>query len=233
MFTLTTKLVLSPLLTMQALYVIRSALVLSEPEGARSGTLGQGRPLRLLVVGDSSAAGVGASHQSLALSGQLTQHLSAGHALTWQLHAKTGATSRRSLAYLNKLPPEPFDAALVILGVNDVTRLVRPTKWLAQQKALHSLLQTKFAVHHIYRSGLPPMRQFPLLPQPLRHILGADAKRLDLALADLCANSPALTHIPLNLPFAPEYIAEDGFHPSEAAYTKWADILAYRILKAS
>ena len=59
----------------------------------------------------------------------------------------------------------------------------------AQQDALHVLLQKKFAVNHIFRSGLPPMGQFPLLPQPLRFILGADAAALDATLAKICQTS--------------------------------------------
>jgi hypothetical protein len=67
------KLLLAPLLIWQGLHVRKHALVLPEPAGPRSGTLGSGAPLRLLILGDSSAAGVGVAHQSEALSGQLTQ----------------------------------------------------------------------------------------------------------------------------------------------------------------
>ncbi|MCV2894423.1 SGNH/GDSL hydrolase family protein [Lentibacter sp. XHP0401] len=225
------KIALSPLLAVQALQVRARALQLPEPDGTRTGQAGQGAPLRLLIVGDSSAAGVGASHQTRALTGQLSERLSVQHNFSWQLEAKTGATTALTIAHLNALPAQAFDAALVVLGVNDVTRLVRPKVWLEQQQTLHSLLQHKFEIQHIYRSGLPPMAHFSLLPQPLRRILGADAARLDHALAQLCAASTALTHIPLDLPFASEYLAEDGFHPSEAAYARWAELLTPHFLK--
>ena len=225
------KLALSPLLALQALRVRQSALLLPEAQGARQGETGQGKDYRLLILGDSSAAGVGADHQAQALSGQLAKRLGSACHLTWHLETKTGATTASTLSYLNKRPPQSFDGALVILGVNDVTRLTAPSRWQAQQDALHVLLQQKFAVNHIFRSGLPPMGQFPLLPQPLRFILGADAAALDATLAKICQTSSRLHHSPLNLPFAPQYIARDGFHPSEEAYAKWADLLAPLILE--
>ncbi len=229
MLSLAAKLALSPLLAAQALYVIRQALVLPEPEGPRTGVIGRGVPLRLLILGDSSVAGVGASHQSHALSGRLPPLLAKHHQVSWQLTAQTGATSASTLRTLADLPEQPFDAAFIGLGVNDVTRLTPPKLWLKRQHALHALLRSRFQVKHILRSGLPPMGHFPLLPQPLRHVLGKDAKRLDTALATLCAADETLSYIPLNLPFEPKYIARDGFHPSEAAYAKWAELIAPHI----
>ena len=229
------KFALFPLLAIQALYVIRSALVLPEPEGPRTGQTGTGqtgtgKPLRLLLLGDSSVAGVGASHQSQALSGQLPPLLAEHHLVSWQLTAQTGATSASTLQTLEALPEQSFDVVFIGLGVNDVTRLVSPKTWLKRQRELHALLRSRFQAKLILRSGLPPMHHFPLLPQPLRHILGADAKRLDTALGKLCAQDVALCYIPLDLPFEPKYIASDGFHPSEEAYAKWAQLIAPHIL---
>ncbi len=221
----TLKIARAPLLAVQALGVRRRALVLPEPDGPRSGTGGNGPPLRLLILGDSSAAGVGATRQATALSGQLTQRLQDRWQLTWQLEARTGATTASTLAHLSTLDAAPFDVAVVALGVNDVTRLVSPRRWITLQNDLHRILRTKFGVQRIVRSGLPPMGHFPLLPQPLRTILGRDAKRLDTSLAAICATDFGLTHLPLDLPFAAEYVAEDGFHPSEKAYDHWAEML--------
>ena len=220
------KIALAPVLLMQALQVRRRALILPEPSGPRRGKLGQGPALRLLILGDSSAAGVGASHQSLALSGQLAQILGQKCALDWQLEAETGATSASALARLETLPQQRFDAAIVALGVNDVTRAVPLARFLARRRAIHGLLRSRFGVTTIIASGLPPMGHFPLLPQPLRWTLGRTARRFDDALATLCAADPGSCHLPLDLPFEPQFVAADGFHPSEVAYAKWAGLLA-------
>lgn len=222
------KIALAPLLLAQALQVRRKALILPEPPGPRTGQIGDGPPLRLLILGDSSAAGVGASHQSRALSGQLAQALAPRFALDWQLEAQTGATSASALERLQNMDAQPFDVALVILGVNDVTGMVPLKRWLARRRALHTQLRDKFAVTRIIASGVPPMGHFPLLPQPLRAILGRTASRFDAALGQFCAQHSDIAHLPLDLPYAPHFVAADGFHPSEAAYTQWAGMLAAR-----
>ena len=67
---------LAPFLILQGRHVRRITPRLPEPDGARAGQAGSGQPLRLLIVGDSAAAGVGVSTQQDALSGQLIALLS-------------------------------------------------------------------------------------------------------------------------------------------------------------
>ncbi|NIP82235.1 MAG: SGNH/GDSL hydrolase family protein, partial [Gemmatimonadetes bacterium] len=52
---------LAPILVAQGLFVRWRTTRLPEPPGDREGVTGAGPPLRLLVAGDSAAAGVGAS----------------------------------------------------------------------------------------------------------------------------------------------------------------------------
>ena len=94
---------------------------------------------------------------------------------------------------------------------------------------MHALLRARFGVTRIIASGLPPMAQFPLLPDPLAWVLSRHAARLDATLAGLAAGNPALEHVPLSLPFAPEYVSRDGFHPGALAYDRWAGMLAGRL----
>jgi len=64
-----------PVLLAQAFLVQRKTPRLPEPPGDRSGIFGAGRDLRLLIIGDSAASGVGAGCQRQALSGQLVSFL--------------------------------------------------------------------------------------------------------------------------------------------------------------
>ena len=66
---------LGPLLLLQGRRVRRSVPRLPEPTGPRSGCVGAGRSLRVLIAGDSAAAGVGSANQDQALSGQLIRCL--------------------------------------------------------------------------------------------------------------------------------------------------------------
>lgn len=223
---------LAPILLAQALMVRKQAQLLPEPPGARAGVSGEGPPLRLLILGDSSAAGVGAPTQAAALSGQLVAQLQGSFRVTWQLEARTGATTATTLSSLARLPEDRFDVAVTALGVNDVTRVVTRRQWIARQTAMHELLRQRFGVPRILATGMPPMGRFPLLPQPLRWVLGQQAERFDLALRELLAVQSDAEHVSVDFPHDPRFAASDGFHPSPDAYAHWAEILARRIIQS-
>ncbi len=210
------KAALFPVLIAQALWVRKSAQMLPEPPGPRAGTVGDGPALRLLILGDSSAAGVGAASQAEALSGQLTTALAASHRVTWRLEAKTGATTVSTLAGLKDIPRDGYDIALVVLGVNDITRQRPLSQLRAGRCALHDRLRSELGIRRIIASGIPPMGDFGLLPTPLRQVLGAQAGRFD-------------AYMRFSLPLEPHLMASDGFHPSAAAYAIWARLTAGQI----
>lgn len=214
------RLAFAPLLVAQGLWVRWRALQLPEPPGPRSG--GEGG-LRLLILGDSSAAGVGAATQSQALSGRLVDALGD---VTWHLEAETGATTRDSLGRLGQLPEMRFDLALLVHGVNDTTRFTSAAGFRARQDALMARLREVHGVQRFVLSGVPPMHHFPLLPQPLRWVLGCHAERLDGVLAGLAEQREDCAHLALDLPYEPRSVAVDGYHPSEEAYAEWALHLA-------
>ena len=66
---------LAPLVLPQVVMARRFSRTLPEPAGPRAGRTGEGPPLRLLVAGDSSAAGVGVAWQDQALTGRLVRRL--------------------------------------------------------------------------------------------------------------------------------------------------------------
>lgn len=218
----------APLWLAQGLWVALTTPRLPEAAGPRAGRTGAGH-LRLLVAGDSSAAGVGARTQAEALAGRLSAEL-ADLEPDWVLHARTGATTQTALASLAALPATRVDAAVVALGVNDLTRGVPLARWLAQQRDLAALLQGRFGARHVYLSGVPPMGAFPALPRPLRDVLGARAARFDAALAAQTREIPGVTHLPFDAALlAPAMMASDGFHPGPQVYALWARAVAAAI----
>lgn len=230
MLDLPARMLLSPLLAAQAVGVRRRALCLPEPEGPRTGRTGAGPPLSLLIIGDSSAAGVGVARQQDALSGQLTRRLAQRFDLRWRLQARTGATTGSTLADLATAKPEPFDVIITALGVNDVTRLLPYPLWLRRQRALLERLRLLYGPRRIYVSGVPPVGSFPLLPDPLRWTLGRQALRFDQGLAALLHGTSDAVHVPFDLPMDPSLMAEDGFHPSARLYAVWGERKASRIV---
>ena len=224
------RLALSPVLIAQAIAVRRRAQSLPEAAGPRQGTIGSGPPLRLRIIGDSSAAGVGVEDQRDALAGQLAGMLARDFRVTWQLDAITGATTRSTLQRLVAHAPDPADVIVTALGVNDVTRQVPARVWLRQQRALRARLHTIHAPRLIYITGMAPMEHFPLLPNPLRWTLARHARKLETALSRDLSGQPGLIHVPFSVDPAPDLMAQDGFHPSARLYTLWAKEMASRII---
>lgn len=227
---------LAPLLLWQGRRVRRDTPVLPEAAGARAGRVAgerAGPPLRLLIVGDSSAAGVGAATQDEALCGRLAERVVSRIArpLEWALVARSGIATRDALELLDASPADGFDVAVVALGVNDVTAMRPASLWLGDVARLTGRLRERHRVRRVLWSGLPPMHLFPALPQPLRGVMGLHARALDAALGRWCAAPPGgaqrcATHVPLPAMTDPSLVASDGFHPGPGAYVVWADALA-------
>jgi len=224
------RLALAPVLIAQGLRVRARARVLPEAAGPRVGTVGQGEPLRLLIAGDSSAAGVGCAHQDDALSGRLVAALAPHWQVIWRLEAASGATTKDMIARLSALAPEAFDIAVIALGVNDTARMVPGRLWSHRVQTLHALVQGRFGVGRTLWSGVPPMGGFPLLPQPLAAVLGALAARNDAILAKTAKGTAGFEHLKLALPLTPDLMAEDGYHPNPAACRLWAGMIAGQIM---
>jgi lysophospholipase L1-like esterase len=220
---------LGPLLLLQGRYVRRVTPVLPEPPGARQGRIGAGPAMRLLILGDSAAAGVGASTQGEALSGRLVQALACRFDLNWKLVARTGATTRETLQTLAAMEREPFDTVVTSLGVNDVTGGRSSRRWMIDQARLVALLREEFGARRILLSALPPMHLFPALPQPLRAYLGAQALRYNEALRGFAQTAPGCTWVPLDVTQDRAHMARDGFHPGPQVYAAWAARLARQI----
>lgn len=225
------KLALAPLLVAQALATKRRAPRLPEAEGPREGRLGEGEPLALLIVGDSSAAGVGVRTQHDALAGHLTRTLAqaAQRSVHWQLVARSGITTAQALELLRQVKPKRADVAVAVLGVNDVIDQVPSHRAVQQRAALADWLRGSAGVRHVVFAPLPPMHRFPLLPQPLRRVMGDDARRHDDAMARWAATRDDVSHVPIPLALGPEHMADDGFHPGEPVYRYCASTIAEHV----
>lgn len=212
---------LSPVLLAQGKHVRKTVPLLPEPSGKREGTHGQGQKLKLLIIGDSAAAGVGVQTQEQALSGWLVKELSQRYEVEWKLAAKTGYQSQDTLKMLRRMPKQSFDVVITSLGVNDVTGGVQIKQFVNTQAEIAELLKSKFKARQIILSGLPPMHKFPALPQPLRWALGWRAERLDQALKAFSNRTGDCHHLSSDYDLDPSHAASDGFHPGAQVYRVW------------
>ncbi|KKC45709.1 SGNH/GDSL hydrolase family protein, partial [Acinetobacter sp. V2] len=149
-------LALLPVLFVQGTRVRKNTPRLLEASGEREGMVGKGRPLSLLILGDSAAAGVGVETQQDALSGAIISELQDQYLINWKLHAKTGDTTKQVFQALQYLDPQNYDVVVTSIGVNDVTKLTSANSWIKQQKQLFEHIQARFQPKLIIVSGVPP-----------------------------------------------------------------------------
>jgi lysophospholipase L1-like esterase len=222
---------LAPVLVRQGSRVRRQTVVLPEAAGDRSGLAGgggSGAPLHLLVVGDSSAAGVGVAQQSEALASRLAVEIAGrrGRAVAWQLAARTGATASTTTRELLPALRGSYDLVVLVLGVNDTLRLRSRARWREQITLVVDALQPKLAPQaKVLLAGVPDLGAFPALPQPLRAVLGWHAQGLDGELRRLADRRSGVLHIPAAELSGAEF-ADDGFHPNTDTYARWAQHIA-------
>lgn len=217
--------VLAPLVLWQGLRTRRHAPRLPPVlEETASGVVEGGGPAeRLLVVGESTAVGVGATLAGAALAPQLARRLSVsrGRTIHWQVVGENGiraaGLARKLAAHRDLLTA---DWALVLLGANDVSGLTGIRRW---QRDLGSVVrQLRQNGTTVLVAPVPPFRLFRLLPQPLRWLLGQRADSLCAARHEL-AEPGGVFVLEAEFPRQRRYLATDGYHPSDLAYGMWAD----------
>ncbi len=217
---------LAPWLIRQGRRVRRETPRLAEPAGAPQGQTGSGQPLRLFITGDSAAAGVGVEQADEAFTGQLLHCLEDSFSVQWQRLAQSGLSCAELLVWLHLQKPQTFDVVVVSIGVNDVTGNTGSGRWQRNLAALCRLLEQGYGARHIILTAVPPMDKFPALPQPLRWFLGGKARQLNQIMALVAKQNPVVRQLQFDMPFAPEYMAADGFHPSAGACRLWAQVAA-------
>jgi lysophospholipase L1-like esterase len=216
---------LLPLSMLQGLRLRSTARRLPEADGERRGETGQGERLRLLAIGDSIIAGVGAGTTGRSLPVQFARALADRFSIRveWRIEGENGArlsSLRQRLAGFDAKPPA--DLVLISIGVNDVTGLSSQRRWRAQLEGLVKDLREKWPSVRVIFLGLPPMSKFPLPPQPLRFTLGLRAALLDAIASTVIARQPDMLHIATEIDPLRHGFCEDGFHPSAATCGIWA-----------
>jgi lysophospholipase L1-like esterase len=230
---LAAKIALSPLLVAQAVLTRRRMPRLPEPAGRRQGVAGEpaATPLRLLIAGDSSAAGVGVVRQSQALAEQLARQLALACAarVQWRLVAKSGLTTAQTLHLLQREPPPQADVVVLVSGVNDIVDQVPSHRAVRSRESIANWLRNAHAVQHVVFAPLPPVHGFTGLPQPLRWVAGADAQRHNAALRRWANTRADVSCVDMQMPLEDGLLASDGFHPGAAAYRYCATAIARHI----
>lgn len=219
---------LLPFLYMQGQYTRRKVGVLPNAGGPTSGVVGSGNEIeRLLVLGESTVAGLGARTHATALTGRFAEQLSErrGKRIDWDVVGLNGVTAKRTITELVPLiPGKEYDHILVALGGNDVLKISSPRKWRENMEILLDILRRDSPHANIFLANCPMIKFSPVMPQPLKGILWQLSKLHDVNIKDLTSKLKKVYYF-----HQPGQVSEDfwadGIHPSEKGYAEWAEAM--------
>ena len=182
-------------------------------------------PLRLLVLGDSTAAGVGADTQLEALPGNLARELAGrtGRGVEWRAVGENGATTRDLLErFLPAATDQAYDIVFLSIGANDALGLRSRGAFRRDVRRLIDAVRAGSPGGIILMSALPAFGRFELLPNPLRSTLYLHSRNLEDAARAVVAAQEGAHMSPPPPPYTPGFFASDLFHPSASGYRDWA-----------
>jgi len=217
--------VLSPLLFPQSRVVLSHLPTLEEAHGRWKGSVDGPDPLRLLVFGDSTVAGVGVDDQQQGLAASLAQRFADhyGRGIEWKAIARSGVDSGELRSYfLPRAERGSYDLVFISIGVNDVLHLRRRRQFTRDLSTILERLTAASPKATVFLSGIPRMERFDSLPDPLGTVLGARAHRLNAGAHEVLAGYPRVVHTPPWPIATPGFFAIDRFHPSAIGYAAWA-----------
>jgi len=227
---------LGPLLWAQGRWARWRTPRLSPPSEPLRGRAGSGaQDYRLVVLGESPAAGIGVATLEESLPARMAEELAQRYSrpVSWRSMAVNGADIRAVLdMQVPQLKAEQPDLVVVVLGVNDTTGLTPRARWRAHLQELINAIRAAGSTRILFAS-LPRMDSFTALPRPLRQALGWRARLLDADLRQVAANVPEVICAAPLPPLTALQLAADRYHPSAAACRDWAVQLANHLQRNS
>ncbi len=225
---------LAPIALVQGLQVRARTQRLAPPTGRPYGHYGSEDTsgYRILVVGDSSAAGVGADDVSETVGAQLAKilHQQTGHPASWRNAGSNSAISAQVRDHVvPNLQALDYTHIIIAVGTNDMKNFVTVSSFKKGFGGLLYALKAKWPDATLIWSPAVDTRTVPSLPTALANIL-----RLRLLLINgmgerLCRERYAIAATQLQPPDASGF-ASDGFHAGPKGYRFWAELLAETIL---
>lgn len=223
--------VLLPVLLVQGLIVKIRTPILPEASGDPTGLIeGPGDPVELIVLGESTVAGIGVQTYDQALASQTARAFGKiiNRCVRWRAVGRTGMMAGDlDAGFLKEAVSSRADIIMISLGVNDVLHMHSPRRYTRDLCVLIAEVRRIFGDIPIMLAGIAPVGCFPAIPQPLRYILGLRARVLDRAAAVLSHSLKKVYHCPgfTPLDIIRASFASDGFHPNLFGYSLMGDLL--------
>lgn len=193
-----------------------------------------GPALRMVWLGDSTAAGVGASDADLAIPRRVATALDRPVELT-----SLAVSGERVADVVDDQAPELDalrpDVVLVSIGANDVVHLTSRADFRAHYDDVVAAVPEGALLVLL---GVPDMGAPPRYLQPLRGIASFRGRQLEEVSRDVARDNDAV-YVDIAGQTGPtmrsdtdRYFAEDRYHPSDDGYALWADAVLEQLVPA-
>lgn len=224
-----------PVYVWQGIGVRRRIERMRPPPGRLDGSVGPSdeKPeIRLLVLGDSSAAGVGVDEIGESLAPRLAErlHVLSGRPVRWRTAGSNSAVSADLRDHIvPNIAREAFTHIVLSVGTNDMKNFHSRKRFKRDFGGLLYAVRARFPEARIVWSQPVDMMRVPALPKGLAKVLELRARILRRVGASLCHERGALPAAPLPR-VEPAGFSRDGFHASAAGYAYVAGHLASYLL---
>ncbi|GAA4597730.1 lysophospholipase L1-like esterase [Actinoplanes octamycinicus] len=200
-------------------------------------------PLRLVLLGDSAAVGVGVEWLADTVGGQLARLVADGTPETGPRHvllSSVGVAGSRSMDLATQvaralLGTRP-DVAVILIGSHDATSLRAPEE--AAGHLAQAVRRLRSAGVQVVVGTCPDLGAMRSMAPPLRQIAGLLGRRMARAQAKAVTEAGGSV-VDLGAETGTVFRADagtlcyDGFHPSADGYRVWAHALYPAVAKAT
>lgn len=194
-------------------------------------------PLRFVVLGDSIAYGQGSDRPEDRVGPRVARELeSHGLAVDLEVFAVPRATSRELGPQVQRAVTRRADLALIIIGANDLTRLVPPAQAAAMLGAAVQALRAAGATVLVVPA--PDLSELAFLPPSVRPFVRRACRQLQehqAAAAAAAGAEVAPVSAELSRAFAsdPGLFSRDRYHPSSNGYARIAAAVSPFVVAAA
>lgn len=200
--------------------------------------------LKMLVIGESTIAGVGVDFHENGFTGALAKEIAyqTNQSVLWRVYAKSGFTAKMvRKKIIPTIEDSTADIIVIGLGGNDAFKLNSPDVWMYQINLMIKTLKRKFPKTPIYFTNMPPIKEFPAFTKTLKFVIGNLVEILGKRLQKIVCKKENVDYNHeiiiletwkkrLNLEGDSSVFFSDGVHPSKLTYQTWGKEMGHFIM---
>ena len=199
-----------------------------------------GEPIEMVMLGDSTVAGLGAETVEDSLVIQTAQRVA--DELGRRVHARGLGVSGAVTADVRDEQigriEGTVDVIVIVIGSNDVTHLTPAWRFDDLTRSMLERARKRSPDAVVVLGGIPLFGEATALDQPLRAVVDGYASVLRRVQRNTAGDVEGATFVNIAAEASPRFVgvegamSRDGFHPGATGYGFWADALAPAIVDA-